>query len=287
MNATNLTVEINEKPHKLIEPQQTSSSNTAKIMPIYKMTNSSSPTSAASVPPKLYYYGGPVISNVKVITIWWGGVSSVVYASQLEGFYAGVTNSKWFRIFNEQSTSRQTIGMGSWVKSYSDASAPRGTVTDAMIQSRLYSLIINGYVPKPDANTYYAIHFAPGIAITYGGIYASCSYFCAYHSVYVRSGLSNIYYGVMPDLSVGKCKSCGGSSSVFNNLCTVASHELGEAVTDPYPYTAWYDPNNKDGGENGDLCYTQPMVGTVGSNGVTYAVQKMWSNRYNACIGAA
>jgi hypothetical protein len=37
-----------------------------------------------------------------------------------------------------------------------------------------------------------------------------------------------MYYGVMPACAYG----CG-SSTTFNNLCSVASHELAEMITDP------------------------------------------------------
>ncbi|KAJ3308007.1 hypothetical protein HDU76_004187, partial [Blyttiomyces sp. JEL0837] len=39
---------------------------------------------------KLTYYGGPVISNVEVHTIFYGNAN---YQSQINSFYAGVTNS--------------------------------------------------------------------------------------------------------------------------------------------------------------------------------------------------
>jgi hypothetical protein len=43
---------------------------------------------------------------------------------------------------------------------------------------------------------------------------------------------------------------------------------------------AWYDPNN---GEIGDICNAQ-QGSIVGGNGVTYTVQKEWSNAKGACI---
>ena len=278
-----------KKPTRAPQTPQTSIPASGELIKIARLaTNSTSPKAAATAAPKLIYYGGPVIANVKVITIWWGGVSKVQYASQLEKFYAGVTKSNWFRIFSEQSTTSTKIGMGSWVKSFSDSTAPTGTVTDTQIQSRLKALISNGSVPAPDANTYYAIHFAPGITIK-DGTDISCQQFCAYHGTIAYSvSVPYIYYGIMPDQG-GSCASgCGSNSNRFNNLCSVSSHELGEMVTDPAvglatslaSPLAWYDPNN---GENGDICNAQQGT-TVGSDGVAYTVQAMWSNKANACL---
>jgi hypothetical protein len=239
---------------------------------------------------KLNYYGGLVIPNVKVITYWWGGGSSVQYASQLEKFYGGVTNSNWFKIHSEYSTSNQTIGMGSWALSFNDKYAPTGVLTDAQIQSRLLTMINNGSLPAVDSNTYYAIHFIPGISISSNGGSCVAGGFCAYHGT-INSNGKYIYYGVLPDQGGGCATGCGTNANPFNNLCSVASHELSEAVTDPgiglastyAPPLAWYDPNN---GEIGDICNAQQGT-TVGGDNVTYTVQKIFSNKANACIVAA
>jgi hypothetical protein len=238
---------------------------------------------------KLVYYGGPVVSNVKVVTVWWGGASNVQYTTQLEKFYGAVTNSSWFNVLNEYTTSTQTIGTGSWVSSFSDNFAPTGVLTDAQIQSRLVNLISNGSLPASDSNTYYSIHFAPGISISSNGGSCVAGGFCAYHGTINNAG-KYIYYGVVPDQSGGCSTGCGSNSVPFNNLCSVASHELAEMVTDPgvglattySPPLAWYDATN---GEIGDICNAQQGT-TVGSDGITYVIQKIFSNKANACVAA-
>src|SRR5262249_10357507 len=122
------------------------------------ITNNAVPSGA-----HLTYCGGPVISNVKVFTIFWG--SSVNYASQLNSFYTGVTNSPYFDWLNEYNTTSQSIGRGSFAGSYNYTTGATGTVTDAQVQSAIKNLISTGKIPAPDANTYYAVHFAPGINI--------------------------------------------------------------------------------------------------------------------------
>ncbi|KAJ3272030.1 hypothetical protein HDV01_005982, partial [Terramyces sp. JEL0728] len=116
---------------------------------------------AAPAGAKLVYYGGPVISNVKVFTIFWGGQSKVQYASQINQFYTGVTDSALFDMLSQYNTQTQSIGRGSFIGSYDYTGAATGTLDDSTLQTTLKSLISSGKVPAADANTYYAIHFAP------------------------------------------------------------------------------------------------------------------------------
>src|SRR5207248_11004023 len=100
----------------------------------------------------------------------------------------------------------------------------------------------------------------------------------------------HLYYGVHPDMQAGSgCDvGCGNAGTTFANQSSVASHELVEAVTDAEvglstvvgPPLAWYDNTN---GEIGDICNAQQ--GTIaGTDGVSYTVQKEFSNLANDCI---
>jgi hypothetical protein len=256
------------------------------LMPLQLPESASPRRTATAAAPRLHYYGGPVISNVAVYTVFWGGVAQVNYAYSINGFYAGVTQSAYFDWLTEYNTSAQTIGRGSFIGSFDDVNAPTGTVDDTQIQSRLGSLIGAGSVPEPTANTLYAIHMAPGITVTEGGA-QSCSYFCAYHGTFARNGVY-VYYSVIPDQGGGCAGGCGGDASRFNNTTSVASHELVEAVTDAAIGSAtatgaplaWYDATY---GEIGDICNAR-QGRVVGGNGYTYVVQQEFSNRANACI---
>ncbi|ORY40833.1 hypothetical protein BCR33DRAFT_827655 [Rhizoclosmatium globosum] len=233
----------------------------------------------------LTYYGGPVISNVEVHPIFYGDAQ---YQSQTNAFYAGVVQSSWYDVFAQYNVNR-----GSAVPGFSVA-ATSTTLDDVNdIQPFLTNLIQTGQI-SPTANTYYPIHFAPGISITQGGG-ASCSVFCAYHGTIdissLNVGTQYLFYGVIPDQGGSCAGGCGSNPSQMNNMFSVASHELAEAVTDAAVGVstnigapiAWYDQTN---GENGDICNAQQGT-TVGGDGVTYVVQKTWSNANNACVAAA
>ncbi|HEX2569828.1 MAG TPA: hypothetical protein VH877_09750 [Polyangia bacterium] len=252
---------------------------------------------AAQVTGNLTYYGGPVIQNVKVVTIYWN--SSVNYRTatpSIDNFYSAVTNSTYMDWLCEYNTTTpaQSIGRGSLAASFTDSQTSTA-VTDAQIQQRITALINAGSVPLPDANTYYAVHFPPGVSITASDGSKSCVQFCAYHGTYARNtGGSGtyIYYGVLPDLGGACAGGCGGSTQ-YNNTTSVASHELIEAITDAAvgvattygPPLAWYDQTN---GEIGDICNAS-QGSVVGADGRTYTVQREWSNKQGACVvsGAA
>jgi hypothetical protein len=82
-----------------------------------------------------------------------------------------------------------------------------------------------------------------------------------------------------------------GKSTVFGNYTIVASHELAETMTDPEvgiaffidKPLAWFDPNRGGAGESGDMCLGQE-TSVTGADGVTYAVQKNWSNAQGKCV---
>ncbi|KAJ3316556.1 hypothetical protein HDV06_003231 [Boothiomyces sp. JEL0866] len=233
----------------------------------------------------LKYYGGPVISNVEVHPIFYGG-NNVQYKSKINSFYSGVINSAYFDWLSEYNTPNQKIGRGTFGGSVDITTGLKTSLDDDTdIQPLLKSLADAGKI-KPNSNTYFPIHFQPNVDITQGGS-ASCQVFCAYHGTIAYKG-GYIFYGVIPDQGGSCAGGCGSAASTFDNLSSVSSHELIEATTDAAvglatanaAPLAWYDSNN---GEIGDICNAQQGKIT-GGDGVSYTVQKEWSNKKKACI---
>ncbi|KAJ3028955.1 UNVERIFIED_CONTAM: hypothetical protein HDU68_000482 [Siphonaria sp. JEL0065] len=239
---------------------------------------------AAPASAHLTYYGGPVIPNVQVQPIFYGAAN---YQSQTNAFYAGVTQSSWYDIMSQYNVGRGSASPGI---SVSQTKTSLDDVND--IQALLINLVKAGTI-VPTANTYFPIHFAPGISITQGG-QGSCQVFCAYHGTIdissLNKGTKYLFYGVMPDQGGSCAGGCGSNSQTVNNMFSVASHELAEAVTDPgvglatanASPLAWYDATN---GEIGDICNAQQGT-TMGGDGVTYVIQKQWSNSDGACVAS-
>ncbi|NNN04440.1 MAG: hypothetical protein HKL90_00930 [Elusimicrobia bacterium] len=254
----------------------------------------SSPFLAEAVNDVLYY-GGPVISNAKVYAVFWGPNVDAQTQSQVGPFFSNILGSTYMDWLSEYATNvkavdgrpgtNQTIGRGTFAGSVTITPANASTnLTDAMIQSELDAQIAAGKLAKPDANSLYMIFFPAGVSISLGSGSTgggSCSDFCAYHEGFKspRDG-SSIYYGVMP--------TCGGvgCGAGFDGLSSTTSHELIEAVTDPFPTDgsnpsypqAW---NDNQGNEVADLCVGGSS--TVTGSGLTSTVQWIWSNTLGAC----
>ncbi|MCU1279947.1 MAG: hemagglutinin protein, partial [bacterium] len=115
---------------------------------------------------KLVYQGGPVLAHAKVFTVYWG--TNVQFsgtgAQSLDAFYTSVLQSPYFDwLIEYKTTSQPMVGRGSFAGTYAYTTGATGSLTDAQIRTALGTLIDGGKVPKPDADTLYAIHFAPGI----------------------------------------------------------------------------------------------------------------------------
>ncbi|KAJ3392614.1 hypothetical protein HDU84_003863 [Entophlyctis sp. JEL0112] len=122
------------------------------------------------------------------------------------------------------------------------------------------SLVEAGRI-SPTTNSYYPIHYPPGITITMGGDYA--------YVADISAEVEYVWYAVLPN--------CGPFDSV-NDLLDAVSHELAEAISDPIPGNSWYN-NNPDAfnGEIGDICVD---MGTTikDNNGNIWETQLLWSN---------
>jgi subtilisin-like proprotein convertase family protein len=272
-------------------------------------------TAAAPAGAKLIYHGGRVVTSAQVVEVVYGSGS---YLSQITSsttpnipsFYNGVLNSAyvdWLTEYNTTSpnaptpNTNQVIGRGAFVTrvTITPASSRNGsTITDAQIQAELSAQIAAGTLPAPthDAagnnNTYYAVFFPHGKTIQASDGSHSCvsGGFCAYHGTIANAGShGEVYYGVHPDMQSGSgCDVGCGNGTAFANQSSVASHEMVETITDAEiglatvigPPIAWYDSTN---GEIGDICNAQQGT-VVGGDGVTYTVQKEFSNAANDCI---
>ncbi len=231
------------------------------------------PLPKAPPPPKLVYHHGPLITNVKVYTIFWGKNWSSVPAfvkleKSINTFFKDILVSPLIDQLAEYNTPVYKIGHGSFIGSkVITANAPGSVITDATIQKQVKAWLTAHTIPAWDKNTLYFIYMDKGVSVHMGGG-ASCTAFCGYHNHIAKKD----YYAVMP---FPGCAGCLGGLSVLNALTGTSSHELCEAITDAVPGTGWYDSVH---GEIGDICaWTFKTV--AGHN-----VQKEWSNSMNACV---
>ncbi len=240
------------------------------------------------------YWGGPVISNVKIVMVLWGSGTYAPYVTQqnvsvsMGNFYRELVKSSWIDWLSEYNTDTQNIGRGSYLGQYTiTPSHIYSTVSDEFIAEELHAQIDAHNLPTNDDNTLYQLHFPRNVDVSLYDM-TSCVDFCAYHST-ASLPTPGLYYSIIPDFSSASgCFTGCGHGTEFSNVCSVSSHEIAEAITDPgvgmaldYEYPlAWYSPTY---GETADLC--NALQGSfLTANGTKYTVQKVGSNRARACV---
>jgi hypothetical protein len=158
-----------------------------------------------------------------------------------------------------------------------------GTLNDSDLTAML-TKNLTGASPAwgaPDANTIYAFFIPTGTIEDDGNGEKSCTDLDGYHASFVVNGVE------VPYAVIDQCP--GGfdqGATPLQQLTIVASHEIVEAVTDPYPddvpgyaqtddaHAVWTVATD---GEVGDMCASADTYLWQPSD-MTYAVQRMWSN---------
>ncbi|KAJ3324663.1 hypothetical protein HDU76_013368 [Blyttiomyces sp. JEL0837] len=220
---------------------------------------------------KLNKFGNDLLKNVEITLLLWGNVPN---AGGYPDFYQTLLSSKTFQMLGQYG-----IGPGSFKGTLQLPLAggpplPPGTDLDIGLYLRQ---VIQAGLLTPNPNTYYAVHFAPGIG-------ASCKQDCGYHGKHFIGDLPNqntshVIYGVLPDLTGCGCNA--GTGNIFDSQTMVASHELFEGVTDPTGGGGYFE--SKTGQEIADLCGGKAFT-ISGASGKTYYIQRMWSNIAMTCV---
>src|SRR5205823_11135113 len=125
--------------------------------------------------------------------------------------------------------------------------------------------ISSSQLATPDANRLYVVYVEPSVKISLGTD-TSVNSFLGYHGAFAGKTATgqaiDIHYAVMAyPGSPNPTYTSQGFASSFNQLTSVSSHEIAEAVTDPnvnYKALGWYDDTNN--GEIGDLTNVQTTL---------------------------
>jgi hypothetical protein len=250
--------------------------------------------------PRLSYNKGHVISNVKVVPVFWGPNLFTEAKLRIGPFYEALVVSPFFDFLNEYATTvpggtQQTINPGTTVPPVTITPINQNTLLNELdLQTEVAAQIAANGLPTPDSDTIYMLHFPAGIGLMNGKGSYDCSVpngsFCGYHAN-GKSGATTFRFAAMPDVSQGLCATgcLAPTGSVFDNLTATSSHELFEAITDPDDGTGWYDKQPQDAisyhQEIGDICsYVYDDTMTIAGTGGPFIVQREWSNLYSGCI---
>ena len=204
--------------------------------------------------------GGPLLANVQVQGVYlgadWQNVAAThTQQTQLEGFNSSIVAGAYMDMLT---SAGYGVGRGTAAAGYIDPLNLNKTsyLQDSQIQAELQAQITAGHLQAPNANRLYVVYVEPGVAIRTSDGATSINTFLGYHDSFTgrtASGSSiNLYYAVIAyPGGRNPTSSSQGFATDLDEMTDVASHELGEAVTDPIPGLGWYDFNLD--GEIGDL----------------------------------
>ncbi|KAJ3308946.1 hypothetical protein HDV04_000592 [Boothiomyces sp. JEL0838] len=222
------------------------------------------------------YFGGPLVANAEVTPIF---VGNVKYKYKLEEFYHRILDSNYLDGLSEYSTPQYQIGRGRAKRAVHVNFTIDHREINTMMQDML-SMLADSKKIKPNDNSVYAIHFATTNLTADGK--PLCDNSCSVHNTANING-TLVPYTVIPDFS-GECaQGCGNHTKPFDNICSLASHELVESITDKgygqatsfaFP-VGWYDLQN---GEVADVC--QGNDTNIGK----FTVQRYYSVKKNQCV---
>ena len=263
------------------------------------------PASCAEPNCNMLWNGGPVQHTPKVYLLFWGPNwqsdpgqdASLTY---LENLFSGLGTSSdtWSTIMTQYTdgSGHPVFGTSELVAAAQDTSSPPSTVTpstlgnEAAAGATFWGLSDLG-------NDQVIVISQPGTCFSDGFAGSSCQpvppRYCAWHSdvAYNASALSftNLPY------QIDAGGSCGlgfvNSPGTYDGFSIVGGHEYAETVTDPYPSSGYWDPNdNISGGEIGDKCAwggqlwgTPDPIGDITLSTGTFAMQSLWDNSSVSC----
>ncbi len=245
------------------------------------LVRSGGPTLTSTVNHALYVdYTGTVAAN-------WGNP---------EGFLADLGKSTFIHLTDQytgQTTNgRYTVG--------SNASISYSYFGNVLYEHELWSIVYTAAKKFGAGNGHLYHIFLPKGTDTCFDLSAQCYspdngstfYFCGYHSGVTFSDIGTVLFTVEPYQNVGGCQVATPSpnSQLIDSTNSVLSHEVFEAITDPYGGSGWVNRTSQDlyGYEIGDECQglgnsTGALDPTFLINGKKYEVQMEYSNTYHAC----
>jgi len=219
------------------------------------------------------HQGGPVLENIELVPVYFGDDP---LRADLERFNTWIVASDYWA----QAGAQYSVQAGTR-KAFVHFEKPLASpLSDAQIDIWIDARVADGTLPKPSANTVFGLYFPAETTITTEGS-NSCSGFAGLHGF--ASIANPIFTGKVPFLVIPRCSFSSGDELMI--ATNVASHELFEAATDPFPSTrpAW-QLDGADGKpleawqilgglELSDLCESHYYDVIDG-----FTVQDLWSN---------
>jgi hypothetical protein len=212
--------------------------------------------------------GGPILTAPVIVTITWdvdtGRATFEAFGDQIGG------STYWSAAVGE-------YGVGATTSSHVHlSSTPPSQWTDNDVHTFI-NTNLGGILPAPTSQTIYVFYIANGTTFVFGNQNA-CNSIGGYHDSFTSTSNGVISYAILPN--------CGSDSKTTQ----FASHEIGEAATDPQPSNSpglygFDDPYlafeewQRGNIENGDACEFFPDSDYTEQQPFPYSVQRLWSNK--------
>lgn len=217
--------------------------------------------------------GGPTLTAPVIVTITWDVDTN---RATYEAFGDGIgASSYWSAAVSEYGVGAATSGTTNHVHI---SSTPPTMWADSDVQSFI-TANLGTLLPAYTNQTIYVFYISGSTTFMWNGQNA-CGSIGGYHDDFMSGG-NPVVYAVIPP-----CNSIASRTAA-------ASHEIGEASTDPQPSTSaalygFDDPYyafqtwQRNNAENGDACeFFQDSYFTA-SAPFSYEVQRLWSNKQGA-----
>jgi hypothetical protein len=228
-------------------------------------------------------HGGPVLDHVQVEVVFygqgWTSPEGQGLQPQVSNHMKYLVDSTYMDIMKQYGVSHGTVTDSVVVPDNVGA-----TVTSDQLVSALTQRQGDGTLKPANPNRLYFVFTPPGLSVVEAVNKAPD--FLGYHSVFFDAQNNQNAFAIIPYPRAPN--PTDPQLTEFQSLTQTSSHELAEALTDPYVdgqgnQSGWVDltfnPKQPQQGEVGDICDSMP---TVYLN--NYAVEDVWSNQDNACM---
>jgi hypothetical protein len=300
----------------------TSRGRTAHIMPTVQGARALAKARALAPfagGPLVYHAGGSIMQRAKLYAIFWipaalqnGGSTGmpVAYQNLQTRLLADYTangidnnNTQYYQIIGPTTYIQNAAGviLNNGLAGFAvdnapypasgcfDTATPGNCITDAQIQAEIQRVMaLKGWTSGP--NKMFLLYTSSGEGSCFDAGGTSCAYtdYCAYHGFIGTS--PPIIYANMPFGNLSVCAAGQPSpngDAVADSVTSTASHEITEAITDPF-LNAWF---TAQGYEIGDLCAYNYGTNTWDAgaanelwNGNFYEVQQEFDNHAGGCV---
>ncbi|MEO8846671.1 MAG: hypothetical protein ABI591_27235 [Kofleriaceae bacterium] len=213
-----------------------------------------------------------VIAAPKVVAITYANDPN---RTDYETFFTQyAASTAWTAQANEYGVGALTVGASGRLTANAPASLTESQFINNILKANLTGA--NPLFGAPDANTIYQISIPPTLPYDDGTGAKCCTDYLGYHSDAMIGGVDVPF--------VINCACAGSGLTALQNLTETANHETVEAATDPLgtgfaqtddEHAVWTYTTD---GEVADLCEYADTANLLAPTGMTYAIQRTWSN---------